>query len=129
MNNQSYFFFLVSNTDLEILHSFFGEHFILAAELLDKCRITEYKLANNLRNIFKIVTSKEQYTIFDNINFCHCSIFRYQVLEMKNAITCKHVLAVRIGKSMGKVFVESVTASQLVDFLNEQLNFIEPDNE
>ncbi|CAG9861038.1 unnamed protein product [Phyllotreta striolata] len=115
--------------DLEVLHSCFGEPFLLAAELLDKCRIIDYKLDGGLRNVYKIVSSKEQYTILDNINFCNCNVFRLQVLESRKAITCKHVLAVKLGIITGKVRLETVTGSQLVDFLNEQLNVLEASND
>uniref|UniRef100_A0A6P7GRY5 Uncharacterized protein LOC114345993 n=1 Tax=Diabrotica virgifera virgifera TaxID=50390 RepID=A0A6P7GRY5_DIAVI len=115
--------------DLENLHSFFGDTLVLATELVDKCKIIEYKLQDGIRNVFKIISYTDQYTLYDNINFCHCNYFRSQVLEARDAITCKHVLAVRLGKITGKTTEEIVTPSQLVDFLNEQINYIGYSNE
>ncbi|XP_056640703.1 zinc finger SWIM domain-containing protein 7-like [Diorhabda sublineata] len=114
-----------SEQDLEVFHSFFGEHLVDATELLEKCKIIKYSLTDNSRSIFKIITKHEQYSIFDNINFCNCSIFRLQVLELRNAITCKHILAVKLGEITGHVVKETITGSQLVDFLNEQLNCLD----
>lgn len=41
-----------------------------------------------------------------------------------NSLTCKHVLAVHLGKVNDRLIKEEVTASQLADFLNEQLSCI-----
>ncbi|CAH1118408.1 unnamed protein product [Phaedon cochleariae] len=109
----------------ENLHSFFGENLILATELLEKCRLVEYIADNHSRSIFKIVGKHEQYTIYDNINFCQCEVFRIQVLESRNSVTCKHILALKLGQITDKIIRETVTGSQLVDFLNEQLNIME----
>ncbi|KAJ8952165.1 hypothetical protein NQ314_007589 [Rhamnusium bicolor] len=113
------------NNILENLHSFFGENMVLATELLDKCKIIEYKTENGTRNVFKIATSKEQYTVYENINFCHCEAFRLQVLESRSSLTCKHVLAVKLGQITNQITKEEVTGSQFVDFLNEQLCYVE----
>ncbi|KAG5896649.1 hypothetical protein JTB14_021295 [Gonioctena quinquepunctata] len=110
---------------LEIIHSFFGENLILATELLEKCKLIEYSVENGMRKIFKIVTTKEQFTIYENINFCFCETFHLQVLKLRTSLTCKHVLAVKLGQITNHVIREKVTGSQLVDFLNEQLNFLE----
>nr|CAH7739671.1 unnamed protein product [Callosobruchus chinensis] len=105
---------------LEHLHSFFGEQLLSATELLDKCKLIQYTLQQDTRSVYKIITSKEQYTIYDNINFCHCDAFRVDVLEKGEFLTCKHVLAVKLGKIMNKVTKEVVSGAQMVEFLNEQ---------
>ncbi|XP_044762993.1 zinc finger SWIM domain-containing protein 7-like [Coccinella septempunctata] len=109
---------------LESLYDLFGNVFIAAAEFLENCKITMYKTEDSSRKVFKIGNKKEQYTIYENINFCDCPVFRYQVLELQNYFTCKHVLGVIIGRTIGKVTEENVSDSQMVDFLNEQLNNI-----
>ncbi|KAJ8973933.1 hypothetical protein NQ317_001139 [Molorchus minor] len=110
---------------LESLYSLFGENFVLSTELLEKCKIIEYEVDNGLRRIFKVMASKEQYTVYENINFCNCEAFRLQVLESRNALTCKHVLAVRLGQITGQLKKENVSGSQYVNFLNEQLCYVE----
>ncbi|KAJ8956067.1 hypothetical protein NQ318_016518 [Aromia moschata] len=110
---------------LENLHSLFGESFVLATELLEKRKIIEYEVDNGLRRIFKVIMGKEQYTVYENINFCHCKTFHLQVLEARNILTCKHILAVKLCQIMGRQTNEKVTNSQLVDFLNEQFSHLE----
>ncbi|KAL3270697.1 hypothetical protein HHI36_021225 [Cryptolaemus montrouzieri] len=109
---------------LESLHDVFGNIFIGAAELLEHHKITQYRTDDGIRKVYKVGNKKEQFTIYENINFCHCPVFRYQVLELQNCVTCKHVLAMILGDALGKVSKETVTGSQMVDFLDEQLNYI-----
>nr|CAI5820572.1 unnamed protein product [Callosobruchus analis] len=97
---------------LENLYSFFGNNLLLAMELLDKCKLIQYTLQQDTR--------KEHCTIYDNINFCHCAMFRVDVLEKGQSLACKHVLAVKLGKIMNMVTKEVITGAQMVEFLNEQ---------
>ncbi|VEN58119.1 unnamed protein product [Callosobruchus maculatus] len=105
---------------LENLYSFFGDNLLSATELLDKCKLIQYTLQEDTRSVYKIITSKEQCTIYDNINFCHCETFRVDVLEKGESFTCKHVLAVKLGKIMNMATKEVVSGAQMVEFLNEQ---------
>lgn len=115
---------LVSSQTLGNLHSFFGENFVLATELLEKCKIIEYRIDSGIRNIFKVVTRKEQYTIYEDINFCQCEMFCLQVLEFRNSLTCKHVLAVKLAQITRQLTKEVITGSHFIDFLNEQLRYL-----
>ncbi|XP_018565658.1 zinc finger SWIM domain-containing protein 7-like [Anoplophora glabripennis] len=117
-----------SSKILENLYSFFGESFVLATELLEKCKIIEYGVDSGIRNIFKVIM-KEQYTIYEDINFCQCKTFRLQVLESRHTLTCKHVLAVKLARISGQLTKETISDSQFVDFLNEQLRYIEEDDD
>lgn len=114
--------FTVTEDHLESLHDMFGNVFMGAAEFLETCKIMLYETEDGSRKVYKIGNKKEQYTIYENINFCDCPIFRYQVLEIQNYMTCKHVLGVILGEAFGKISKETVSGSQMVDFLNEQLH-------
>nr|CAI5823626.1 unnamed protein product [Callosobruchus analis] len=111
---------ILEDHTLENLYSFFGNNLLLAMELLDKCKLIQYTLQQDTRSVYKIITSEEHCTIYDNINFCHCAMFRVDVLEKGQLLACKHVLAVKLGKIMNMVTKEVITGAQMVEFLNEQ---------
>lgn len=100
----------------------------MAAELLEKCKVVEYKTDSGIRNIFKVIMKKEQYTIYENINFCQCETFYLQVLESRHSLTCKHVLAVKLAQITGQLTKEVITGSIFLDFLNEQLRHMEEED-
>jgi len=112
------------NGTLETIHSFFGNSFIQASELLEKCKIVQYSTSDMLRKIYKVSSSRDQYTLFEDINFCQCAFFKIKVLEERNSLTCKHVLAVHVGKIMGKISEETLSDNVYEDFLNEQCKFL-----
>lgn len=109
-----------SDQTLEELYNLFGEAFQTAAEQIDSSKIVEYQTQNG-RRIFKVTRSKDQYTVYDNINFCSCDFFHTNVLDNQSSITCPHVLLVKLGQIMGKLKVETVTDEHFVDFLNDQM--------
>ncbi|KAK9886410.1 hypothetical protein WA026_016689 [Henosepilachna vigintioctopunctata] len=109
---------------LDSLFDFYGNIFEGAIELLENYKITQYQTEDGLSKVYKVGNKKEQYTVYENINFCYCPVFRYQVLELHNCLTCKHILAVTVADAMGIVIKEIVTPSQMVEFLNGQLNHI-----
>ncbi|KAF7287669.1 hypothetical protein GWI33_006012 [Rhynchophorus ferrugineus] len=111
-----------SNESLEKLYSYFDETFLLATELLEKCKIQQFSTPDRLRKIYKISVNDEYYTVFDNINFCMCEDFQLAVLNKKSQITCKHVLAVNIAKVTKNVSNESITPLMYENFLNEQIH-------
>ncbi|KAF2896554.1 hypothetical protein ILUMI_09604 [Ignelater luminosus] len=105
---------------LQSLHAVFGNVLIRAAEMLENASFLRYQTHNKKRQLIKVVNRSEQYTLFTNINFCHCQAFKYQVLQTRNVITCKHVLAAKLAHICGQMKVELVTDNQLADLLNYQ---------
>lgn len=114
--------FLVSNESLETLYSYFDETFLIATELLEKCKIQQFSTPDGLRKIYKISVNDGYYTVFDNINFCLCQDFQLAVLDKRSQITCKHVLAVNIGKITKNISNEIITPLMYESFLNEQIH-------
>ncbi|XP_066257797.1 zinc finger SWIM domain-containing protein 7-like [Euwallacea similis] len=111
-----------SNEILENLHSYFGEPFSKAVEMVDKCRIIKYSPANPQRNIYEISSRTEQYSLFENINFCHCGFFKECVLSLKNNISCCHVLTVYLARIMGKCREETLSENIFEEYLNGRLD-------
>ncbi|XP_044261148.1 zinc finger SWIM domain-containing protein 7-like [Tribolium madens] len=112
------------NETLTQLHSFFGSTLSQASELLETCKITKYETKDKTRSIYKVGSNLERYTIYNDINFCQCQAFQSQVLEDNTSLTCKHVLALKLNQitDVIKVKTETVTDSQFVEFLHEQLS-------
>jgi predicted nucleic acid-binding Zn finger protein len=117
----------IPNEALLQLHAVFGNVLSLAAELLESCKITKYETADKCRKVYKIGSNLERYTIYDSIIFCQCQSFQNQVLTDQINLTCKHVLALKLNQITKSVRVvsETVTDSQFVEFLNEQLSCID----
>lgn len=111
---------LVSPEILQSLHAVFGNVLIRAAEMLESASFIQYQTHNKKRKLVKVVNRSEQYTLFMNINFCHCQAFKFQVLHARNAITCKHVLATKLAQICEQIKVELITDNQFADLLNYQ---------
>ncbi|CAH0547333.1 unnamed protein product [Brassicogethes aeneus] len=109
-----------SENSLLELYSLFGDVFETAINLVEKCKIIQYQTQSG-RKIFKVIRPKEQYTVYDGINFCFCNFFHAEVLENQSALTCCHVLIAKLGTIMNIQSIESITDKQFVDFLNEQI--------
>lgn len=121
MYYQSWNFILVSPEVLQALHAVLGGVFVRATELLEKGSFTQYQTRNEVRKVYRIRSRLEHYVLFENINFCHCQSFKYQVLHSQNDLTCKHVLAAKLAKIAGLFKVEVISDAQITDILNDQL--------
>lgn len=113
-----------SDEMLQGLHDVFGEVFVKATEILESGVVIRYETPNGVRVLFKVTNKKETYTLFDNINFCYCSMFAQEVLVNQNLLTCKHVLAVRLAEISDQVEVNKLTDLQYVDFVRDVVNYI-----
>lgn len=115
----------LSNEILTQLHTFFGDTLNLACELLENCTISQYETASKLRKVYKIGSKTQQFVIYEDVNFCHCDEFQLHVLQNKDSLTCKHVLALKLNQifKVFRVQAETVTDLQLVEFLNEQYQY------
>lgn len=113
------YFFAVGDEVLQSLYSLFGVAFFKATELLEEGKITLYQTPDASRELFKLANRNKHYTIFPEINFCHCLAFRYQVLESETSITCNHVLAAALARITNNFKLEVVTDLQFTEMLND----------
>ncbi|XP_055608342.1 zinc finger SWIM domain-containing protein 7-like isoform X2 [Uranotaenia lowii] len=104
----------ISKEHLLELESLFGQALLSRALQLvhdDKKPIKVYLTANAVSRLYEVPGSKYPaiYKIFPGINFCSCESFRYWVLQNRHQATCKHVLAVWLATSLGRIQEETVS--------------------
>lgn len=112
---------VVTDHILEVLHSYFGEPFSKATEMIDKVQITRYSTEDARRWVFEVSTPQEQYVVFEGINFCQCDFFHNCVLGKGTNITCWHVLTVNLAKVLGRFKQDKLSESVFAEYLNVKL--------
>lgn len=77
-----------------------------ALDVVDNTQIKLYRSLHSSREIFEIQGSEGSiYRLFPNLPFCACRSFAKQVVKGEE-FCCKHYIAVRIARALGKVEVE-----------------------
>nr|XP_022899739.1 uncharacterized protein LOC111413114 [Onthophagus taurus] len=102
------------------LHSIYGTTLQNALDILDRGKIIKYQPKKSVRCIFMIQKRKEQFLLYEGINFCFCDVFREEVLnELRRSITCEHVLALQLGKIANKITSDNnIKEPMLIETLN-----------
>ncbi|KAB0791500.1 hypothetical protein PPYR_03300 [Photinus pyralis] len=108
---------------LQSLHDVFGEVFVKSADFLETGEVVRYETPNAIRAVLKVGNKKEVYTLFDDINFCHCGTFA-RVLSGEGLLTCEHVLAARLARISGRMKVNRLTDLQYVEFVSDLVDYI-----
>lgn len=117
---------LVSGPTLLSLASVFGAITTRALDLLDRDRLFQYQSKNRLRRLTKVNGTTKYYTILDDVNYCQCEAFQFHVLKVRNALTCKHVLAVKLAAIANKIrVVETISDQPFKDVLNNSMPIAE----
>ncbi|CAF0708530.1 unnamed protein product [Brachionus calyciflorus] len=57
------------------------------------------------------------YYLFDKINFCTCSSFKYNVLHKAEYIYCKHMIMIKLLTAMNRVPVREVKENELFELI------------
>ena len=63
------------------------------------------------------------YYLFENINFCSCSSFKYNIFHKFDFIYCKHVVLVKLLNAMNKIAVKYVKENEFIELI-KQINII-----
>lgn len=99
-------FSVVLGEEILALSELLGEVVERALDLVDNTPIKLYKSEQTGRELFEIVgVDRQVYRFFPNLPFCSCRSFTRQVIKGEE-YCCKHYLAARIARSLGKVIVE-----------------------
>lgn len=115
-------FILVTDPTLLSLESVFGAITSRALDLLDRGRLFQYQSNNGVRKLTKVNGRSGYYTILDGINYCQCEAFQFHVLKGRTAVTCKHVLAAKLGAITGQIrAMEAISDQRFKDVLIESL--------
>lgn len=90
-----------------------------AFEILEKYpKLTAYHTVNKERVLIEIKGENNRcYRVFQRINYCSCLAFKHQVLEKRDQITCKHVIAARIALLLDNLILHEVTKEQYLMLL------------
>ena len=59
------------------------------------------------------------YYLFDKINFCSCSSFKYNVLHKSEYLYCKHLVMVKIISAMNRVAIKEVNQQELSQLIKQ----------
>lgn len=113
-----------SDETLQVLYDVFNNTFSKAVEFLETGEALQYETAKGTRRLLKVSDKHELYMLFPDINFCYCPVFKHQVLKQQKLITCKHVLVAKLAKIQNIIRSEVMTDSQLVDLLNETIEYV-----
>lgn len=57
------------------------------------------------------------YYLFESLNFCSCSSFKYNVLSKSEYLSCKHLIIVKLLKSMNKITFKHVKDIDLTELI------------
>lgn len=104
------FSFSVTSQDYLELQSVVGPVLERALRVVDSTTIKHYISLESPhhKGIFKVPAASGDglsYTFYVDINFCPCPSFEYDTVQNKRQYTCKHQLAARIAKLLGKTKV------------------------
>ena len=123
---------------LESLHFIYKNPLLEALNQIDK---HEQKLASDARiatSAYDLVTvircetaatrvvyqvkgslNDVNYYIVENLNFCACPSFKYNVLNKNEYNYCKHMILVKLLKAMNKLAVKYVKDTELADLIKQ----------
>lgn len=86
------------------LSDLLGEVVERALDLIDSTEIKLYRSVHSSRELFEIQGETAVYRFFPKLPFCSCRAFIKQVITGEE-YCCKHYIAARIAKALGKVEV------------------------
>lgn len=84
------------------LSDLLGEVVERALDLIDNTHIKLYRSSHSRRELFEIKGSDRSYRLFPKLPYCNCRSFFKQVIQ-GDEYCCKHYIATRVGKALGKV--------------------------
>lgn len=107
----------LSDDLLSALHFIFRQPLLHALDLLDRGAVTHVTCPSG-RELYLVKGSSGEHTCLPRVGHCSCLSFVYTVLLREEAMMCKHLLAVQLGKAMGSSITKHVTDEQLAELLS-----------
>uniref|UniRef100_A0A1X7UI56 SWIM-type domain-containing protein n=1 Tax=Amphimedon queenslandica TaxID=400682 RepID=A0A1X7UI56_AMPQE len=105
---------------LNKLHFIYGPSLYQALDAIDKNEIKCLTTPAG-KPVYVIQASRgaNQYICLQSLNYCTCPYFSYHVLAQRDALTCKHLLTMKLAISLGlSLQPEPVTLSELTLIAN-----------
>lgn len=72
------------------------------------------------RTIYKVLGSTGvNYYLYESLRYCGCQSFKYNVLYRDEMVYCKHIILVKLIKSMNKLNAKHVSDTELLDLIKQ----------
>ena len=121
----------ISDELLESLFFIYKNPLIEALNQIDKHNLQEAKSADSLslvtfiscpsvpnRSIYQVKGSLNYY-LFESLNFCACSSYKFNILNRSEFVYCKHMILVKLLKAMNKLNYKHVNDSELIELIKQ----------
>ena len=59
------------------------------------------------------------YYLFENVNYCSCSSFKFNLFHKFNTTYCKHVILIKILGAMNKILVRYVKENEFIELIKQ----------
>jgi predicted nucleic acid-binding Zn finger protein len=110
----------MSDVCMLALHSIFQQNLVPALELVERGGVTKYSCrvggGGVTRELYRVQgSSGNQYLCFTSSSYCSCPSYAYHVLVRRDALLCKHQLAVRLATAMGRCDQVQVSGEEWAD--------------
>lgn len=109
----------ISSSHLAALNCLFPDHILEAAlDLVDVGGVTSHALNSTPREVFTVEGgSGRRYLCFKTSSYCSCPSFTYNVLVKRDALLCKHQLAVRLASVLGRTTALQVGETEWTELI------------
>ncbi|XP_064404463.1 zinc finger SWIM domain-containing protein 7-like [Halichondria panicea] len=104
---------------LSALHSVFQQSLLHALDLVDKNHVMCFVCPAG-RELFQVQASagNRVYTCLVSSNYCNCPSFVYSVVLKEDALMCKHLLAVQLGRALDRVETKDISGEEFAKLLS-----------
>ena len=89
----------LSEDQLAILKSVFGQRFINAWEAVEDARVKRYVFKPSDRTVWVVVGKERDYLIMAQAEFCTCDDFYFRVME-REVHMCYHLIAQKLANAL-----------------------------
>lgn len=122
---------IINDDLLESLYFIYKNPFLEVLNLIDKFdqQVNSLDDKTNPEPLASIIRCEKRfiyqvkgsinYYLFDKINFCTCSSFKYNVLHKSEYLYCKHLVMIKILTAMNRLPVKEVKQTELSQLIKQ----------
>jgi predicted nucleic acid-binding Zn finger protein len=59
------------------------------------------------------------YYLFENVNYCSCSSFKFNIFHKFNIVYCKHMILIKLLNAMNKIPVKYVKENEFIELIKQ----------
>lgn len=105
----------IRDEDLLALKCMCGPNLLSALDILDKSAVELHTTPSGRTAYIVRGTSRNTYLCLKAENFCSCLSFQYTVLNRRDSVMCKHLLAVHVAEAIRGAVVKEVSDEDLAE--------------